>query len=300
MRFPLAVLALWFLLIRASAVSFQTTDDFHLRTNSLYKELLEKGIPIADKESAKLPAPTMADGLDKAEQAKVLKTLAGDDYPLDELLRASVVAPHIYKFRAVDAGAADGRGRGIDLWFIAYGNLDRLPSKTLQAQFLGGANRVTPLKEADLTRRGIKLSAEKELEESYMYVVASILDRVQVSSTNHGMISRTKDSIVVATRLDPRFAKDTDFPNQWRPITIQEDGKESLGPPQPYEGTGMYIKLTRLHEPAGAVFVEFHQVFVEPKKWFDAPNMLKSKLPIVIQSEVRTFRRELLKLKVKD
>ena len=300
MRFRLFLAALWFLCIHPDDASSQATDDFHLHTNSLYKELLEKGVPVGDKLSAKLPAPSMADGLDKAGQAKVLKRLAGEDYPLDELLRASVLSPQISKFRDVDAGDADGRGRGIDLWFIAYGNFDRLTAKTLQAHFLGGSTRVTPLKEADLKQRGISARAEANLEETYVHAVGSILDRVQVSSTNHGMISRSKDSIVLATRLDPRFAKDADFPNQWRPITIQEDGKESLGPPQPYQGAGMYLRLTRLHEPAGAIFVEFHQVFVEPKKWFDAPNMLKSKLPIVIQSEVRTFRRELQKLKAKE
>ena len=291
MRFLFAVILLAVLTIRAFS---QTTDDVHLRTNALYKELLDKGINVTDKVTLKLPVPTMADGLDKAGQLTVLQKLAGDD-SLDELLRSSVVAPQIFKFRDVDAGTADGRGRAIDLWFVAYGNLDRLTAKTLQGQFGGSSNRMTPLKDAELTQRNIKVSKEADLEETYVHVVGSILDRVQVSSTNHGMISRTKDSIVLATVLDPRFAKDAEFPNQWRAITLQEDGKEALGPPQPYSGAGMYLKLTRLHEPAGAIFVEFHQVFVEPKKWFDAPNLLKSKLPIVIQSEVRSFRRDLLK-----
>jgi hypothetical protein len=110
------------------------------------------------------------------------------------------------------------------------------------------------------------------------------------------MVSRTKDSIVLASQLDPRFAKDAAFPNQWRSLTLKDD-KEMLGDPSPFESAGMYIKLTRLHEPAGAIFIEAHQVFVEPKKWFEVPNMLKAKLPIVIQSEVRTFRKELTKLK---
>src|SRR5262249_21631595 len=212
--------------------------------------------------------------------------------------RASVVAPQIVKFRDIDADAADSRGRGIDLWFVAHGNLELLTTKDLQGQFGGGKNRVTSLKDEELNKRDIKIKAEEGLEETYLHAVASILDRVQVSATSHGMISRTKDSIVLATRLDPRFAKDAGFPNQWRSITLKDD-KETLGSPQPYDGAGMYMKLTRLHEPAGAVFVEFHQVFVEPKQWFDAPNMLKSKLPIVIQAEVRSFRKDFAKLKAK-
>lgn len=297
MRSPHSLLLLAALIL-VLPIRLQAGDDFHGRTNSLFKELLDKGIAVTDGKALKLPAPTMPDGLDKAAQVKVLKALAGDDYPLDELLRPSIVAPQIVKFRDVDAGTPDARGRGVDLWFIAHGNLDFLTAKNLQGQFSGGKNRVTELKDADLAKRGIKITAAEGREESYLHGVGTLLDRVQISSTNHGMITRTKESIVLATRLDPRFAKDAEFPNQWRSLTVKDD-KEVLGPPQSYDGAGMYIKLTRLHEPAGAIFVEFHQVFVEPKKWFDAPNMLKSKLPIVIQAEVRAFRKDLTKLKAK-
>ena len=296
----LPILGLCSILFIPGDAASQVGDDFHLRTNVIFKEVIEKGISISDKQTLKLPAPTMADGLDKAGQTKVLLKLAGEDYALEDLVRDSVVAPHIYKFRDLNAEAADGRGRGVDLWFVAYGNIDLLQATTLQGQFGGGRNKITQLKEADLMRRNIKVKAEAGLEENFAHVVGPILDRVQVSSMNHGMISRTKESMVLAARLDTRFVKDAEFPNQWRSITFQDNGKELLGPPQPYEGAGMYIKLTRLHEPAGAVFVEFHQAFVEPKKWFDAPNMLKSKLPIVIQSDVRTFRKDLGKLKPKS
>ena len=50
-----------------------------------------------------------------------------------------------------------------------------------------------------------------------------------------------------------------------------------------------------LAEPKGALFVEGHVVFAEPVKWFDGANLLRSKLPPVIQGQVRSFRRELAK-----
>ncbi|MBI3821326.1 MAG: hypothetical protein HY289_01455 [Planctomycetes bacterium] len=277
----------------------RSQGDSH-KENVLFKELIDKGIAVTDKSALKLPAPTMADGLDKAEQMKVIKQLAGDDYPLDELMRASIFAPHIFKFRNLDADAADARGRGVDLWFIAHGNIDLLRSKNLQGQFGGGANKITELKAADLAKRKIKVKDDDKLEETHAHVVGSILDRVQVASTNHAMITRTKDSVLLASRLDTRFAKDADFPNQWRSITLQANGIQEFGAAKLYEGAGMYMKVTRLHEPAGAVFVEFHQVFLEPKAWFgDAPNMLKSKLPVVVQAEVRSFRKDFQKLKAK-
>lgn len=277
----------------------QGADGFHVKTNTLFKELLDKGVAVGEKQSLKLPSPSMADGLDKDAQLKVLKQLAGDDYPLDELLRPSIVAPQVIKFRDLDAEAAGARGRAVDLWFIAHGKLELLETKNLQGQFGGGNNKLTQLKAADLVKRKLKTKSDDALEETYGHVVGVLLDRVQVASTNHAMISRTKDSILLASRLDPRFTQDAEFPNQWRSITVEVNGKTTLGPVKPYEGAAMYLKLTRLHEPAGAVFVEFHQVFLEPKAWFDAPNMLKSKLPIVVQAEVRNFRKDFAKLKAK-
>ena len=73
-------------------------------------------------------------------------------------------------------------------------------------------------------------------------------------------------------------------------------GKTKLGPPTPYAGLGGYIKVTGLHEPAGALLVECHAVFDEPQGWFDGKNLLRSKLPLVVQENVRTFRRKLAKV----
>ena len=63
--------------------------------------------------------------------------------------------------------------------------------------------------------------------------------------------------------------------------------------PQPYAGLGSYVKATRLAEPAGAVFIEYHVVFAEPQGWFHGANLLRSKLPIVAQDMVRKFRRKM-------
>jgi hypothetical protein len=126
--------------------------------------------------------------------------------------------------------------------------------------------------------------------------VEVLLDRVQVEMTSVSVVSRTDESLLVATRLDPRFAGDPEFPNQWRKLVRDEtEDKVTLGPPHPYDCTATYLKITRLHEPKEALFVEYHRVSTEPKEWFGGANLLRSKLPILIQSEVRTFRREAVK-----
>ncbi len=73
-----------------------------------------------------------------------------------------------------------------------------------------------------------------------------------------------------------------------------ELGKPQVGQPQPYSGAGFYAKVTRLKEPEGALFVEYHQVFQEPKAWFGGANLLRSKLPLLAQDSVRDFRRKVM------
>jgi len=52
------------------------------------------------------------------------------------------------------------------------------------------------------------------------------------------------------------------------------------------------MKVTKLAEPAGALFVEQHLIFAEPVDWFDGANLLRSKLPLVVQDRVRSIRRQ--------
>src|SRR4051794_22803396 len=89
----------------------QASAKTHQELNPLYRDLLEKGVPLSARVVQPLPAPTMPDDADAATQQKVLTKLAGDDYPLEELTRASVVAPHIFKFREIATQDPDVLGR---------------------------------------------------------------------------------------------------------------------------------------------------------------------------------------------
>ena len=67
-----------------------------------------------------------------------------------------------------------------------------------------------------------------------------------------------------------------------------------LGPPQPYSGAAFYAKVTRLIKPENAIFVEFHQVFYEPRAWFgEDDNLMPSELRKIIPFEVKQFRSKL-------
>lgn len=268
--------------------------DGHEKENALYLELREKGVPIGAGLRAPLPPPFMADGLDAKAQRAVLEKLAGD-YPLEEFLRKSVVAPHVYTYRDVKPSDPEAPAHGNDLWFIAHGDLDTLAKKDASGFFQSVRKEVQVhvLTEEERAKRGLKAETSEKRQTRYVHTTYPLLEKVEVSLTSRTILTRTEDSLLLATALDPAFAKDEQFPNRWRAILRDGDEEQKLGPPQPYDGNGLYMKVTRLHEPNGALFIEYHRISTEPKKWFNGANLLRSKLPILIQSEVRSFRREL-------
>jgi hypothetical protein len=280
------------MLLLAATIS---ADDSHEKANPLYKELREAGVPVSVKEKSPLPPPLMPDGVDARGQKAILMKLEENDDFRDELLRKSVVAPHVLKFRDVTPTDPVAPAYGMDLWFIAYGDLDTLAKKDVTTFFLAGRKgvKLQSLTAADLAKRGLKAKTENGLEQRYFHTISPVLDTIELSITSRTVLSRTADSLLLATTLDPAFAKDKEFPNQWEPIP-------PAGSPEGYDGNGMYLKVTRLVEPKGALFVESHRVSTEPKKWFGGANRLRSKLPILVQDEVRGFRRELSKGTLKD
>jgi hypothetical protein len=281
-----------------AALGVPAAADGHEQANPLYRELREKGVQVTRSARAPLPAPVMADGLSADAQEAALKAAAGEDYSLEEFTRRSVVAPYRLHIRDVSPSDPAAPARAVDVIFIAYGDLKTVASKEFLQRVLelnreeGKARALTA---DELARHGITLKPENEKQEGYARFTFTLLDRVQLSGVGHSFWSRTADSVVAAGRIDSRFRGDADLPNVWRPVRKDRDGNKELGEPRPYDGAAYYVKVTRLARPDGALFVEGHILFTEPQKWFDGANLLRSKLPPVIQSQVRAFRRELLK-----
>ncbi len=269
-------------------------------SNPVFLNLAEQGVPLPGGSAVKLPRPTMASGLDAAGQRAAMERIPQLKHPLDELLRKSIVAP--FELTITSLKEAGGSARRIDVWFVAYGNWKTLSSKEFVEGLAKGRESGTPdgrlmksgfLTDVELAQRKLTIAPKPGLEERYYFSTFTLFDRVEVSVARHAMLSRGPDCFLVAAQIDPRFASDPTYPNRWRSITRDAAGNAQPGPWHPYAAGGLYLQVTRLVEPAGAVFIEFHQVFDEPQGWFGGANLLRSKLPLVVQEEVRTFRRKL-------
>lgn len=275
-------------------------------SNKILAALTETGVSAADSAPTRLPGPTMPDGLDAQAQRSALAKLPGARHSPEQLLRKSAVAPFELQIRSPDRSSEHSGTWRVDVWFVVYGDLEEVANEDFLkrwSKLSGGSD--------DVSRAG-KLSAEEvqqrkllddpagHPDEYFLYSTFDLFNRVRLSATRHAMITRSDDSLLVAARVDPRFDQDEEYPNEWRPMKRDELGKPDIGDPQLYSGAGFYAKVTRMKEPEGALFVEYHQVFQEPKAWFGGANLLRSKLPLLAQDSVRDFRRKVMMKSRKD
>jgi hypothetical protein len=272
--------------------------------NQVFDLLMNRGVAVGADEVVRLPRPTLADGLSAEGQRRAIEAVAGSSHSWDQLTRRSVVAPFVLRI-SKEEDQQERRGRRLDLWFVAYGEMKTLDNQDfLRRQFRSATSEGDPengstsrrLTASDLQRRGL-MPPTRPGDPEYVAAEFTLLDRVRLQVTTQSTRSKTDESNLAASILDRRFTDDAQFPNQWRPITRDDAGRRGLGPPQPYFGFGGYAKATRLIDPPGALLIEYHAAFAEPQGWFSGTNLLRSKLPILAQIIVRQLRRGLEKAK---
>ena len=262
--------------------------------NVILDNLLEPGVPIGNAR-LRLPAATLPDGLNAREQQQSLAPITDDNHPLDALVRKAVVAPFVLRIKD-EPDTGQGRPRRVDLWFVAHGDFDRLSEEGFLKQQVDSETKSQP--GGSLTEGGIltedQLRARKiEMvpDERFLTVNLELFDRVNVRGTMRARLSRGTESVTLAATLEPQFARDREFPNAWRSLKLDDAGRVVIGPMRPYVGAAWYCKATKLKQPRGAVLIEYHIVFDEPEGWFNGANLLRSKLPLLVQDGVRKFRR---------
>jgi hypothetical protein len=272
--------------------------------NDVYQTLQRDGFTLAGTHVA-FPAPLLLDGDSSEKERAALRKLAGSDAALAELLRNSVVAPQILKIR--DEKTADGTLiRIADLWFAVHARLEeidpaKMGGKKGQGESVETGNmkiRSVLLSDDELKTRGIT-GRDPQLE-WYSHMTGDLLDRIHVESTDHAQGTKGNDSWVFASRTDPRFDGDKAYPNQWWPIerTAKPKGAPNAAP-RGFAGGASTTKISRLASEPGTLFVEGHFAFAEPNAWFDGAPVLRSKISLVAQDQIRRLRRELAQGKPK-
>ncbi|HMO37330.1 MAG TPA: hypothetical protein PKA06_14930, partial [Gemmatales bacterium] len=224
-----------------------------------------------------------------AEQRQVVEKLPGRHQEVEEMLRLSPVAPFAVKFQDIPTGLADYPAKRIDLAFVTPGTLDKLARTDVLGRLLNSGRtdaQITPLGEP----------AQATENRGQAHVALPLMDRVLLEGTMQTMWTRNSHSLILAGQLDPQFTSHAQYPNRWRLLQRDAEGKlQPLPASQPYEAVGYYFKFTNLAGMEDALLVEAHLLFAEPAAWFDGANLLRSKLPMVLQTKIRAFRRDLMR-----
>jgi hypothetical protein len=287
------------LLVAACFLGQTKIEPDHTR-NLVFAQVLTKGVE-AGGQTVKLPPPRFVDGLTAGEERAALRDVAESDRAVDEMLRDSVTAPYIIKVR--DQKAPGATIRMADLWFVVYAPLEqvdpirelaRADQKKVDVANMSFETRM--LKNDEIQSAGIKPADYAASKPEWLaYVHARLLDRIEFDVTNHGAVSQSPSSIVVASLTDPAFDKAESKANCWRSVTATTTGAQK----QPYSGGISYAKISRCALKPGALVVEMHVAFVEPDGWFQGAPILRSKFGVVAQDQIRTLRRELAKKRAK-
>ena len=270
-----------------------------VETNPMFSELLEKGVRMSDGRAYKLPAPAMADALDAAGQKAAMEKISGGRYTFDDLVQKTTSAPVMIRMRTLKAAEGESATiRAIDVWFVAHGKWETMNSKDFQDSLAKGKdtegeNRIVSksgiLTDEEMQKRKLKLETPEGQEAKFVYTTFSLFDQVEVSATRYAVVTRDKNFLLAAARIDGRFDNDADYPNQWRPILRDAARISAWARRSRNWGRGLRENHPAC-EPADAIFVEGHMVFEEPYGWFEGGNVLRSKAPAMIQQRAKIFR----------
>ena len=277
--------------------------------NAVLEQLWKPGVPMG-QDNRVLPPLTMADGLNAADQRavvqKVLNSNKGRKSTYDEFTANNPNGPYVLLVEAEHQPPPPGYS--VDLWFVVWGDLNKITAPAfLKKQFaLDENDRIDVLKPADLPM-GINPppppgNAGGEWYAHGVFTLISNVQRVRVEGTAHTIETVTNDSGTMAGIVDQRFNQDQKLPNQWKSILRDangsilkdEKGQPKLGPPVTYDSAGGYMKVTKLVQPAGALFVEYHLVYDEPQGWFNGRDLLRAKLRLKTEGDVRSFRHQVM------
>lgn len=262
-----------------------------------------EGAAVSDDAAAAMPEfkPTLRDGMTADQQLQAIRSILGN-LEEERFFRSSIVSPFVFEMKPLSKLENGGQRQRLDVWFVAYGKLEDIEEKKMMDDLTGPEAKSTPglpeiaraLDEEEMKARDLKFGNQPDGSgRSYGIMGANILDKAFVTGITSSRYRKTDDSIELFLRLSPSLLDDADFPARWHSISKADDGAFQLGKPNPYTDLAALIKVTELVGVEDGLFVEVHVVYAEPYGWFEGRNLLRSKLPPVLQDLVRKFRRKL-------
>jgi hypothetical protein len=280
--------------LAASIATAESPPEHHLLT-----ELLDRGVRMGN-ESVPLHAPKANPELSKAELTEAQQSLAGAR-GWKSFIRDSVVAPvHIDLDYLTDR---EGARIGIraHFAFVVHADVAQLRDERSMRELFEGATEASEKEgfrsEAIDPQELVALGIEADDNGSFGWLETILLNKVMVSAVIRSERIEEGAYDAIAWKVDERFTRREPphprYRNEWRELRRDELGREVLGPAHPYSGAAGYLFISPVEGLDDASLIEAEIVLHEPPEWFSGSNLLRSKMPLMIQESARKLRRGL-------
>lgn len=293
-------------------------------TNRVYTELTSpttaSPLRIAPNRFAAAQSPPV--------QREALAEAGKPRHSVDDLLRPSVVAPHVLTMSRESLDPPSASVQQVRVVFALRGELENLAQDEFLNQLLaasteeeqrkatGGAKAAEgepgkaedgqsrPLTNDELVAAGIDVAAlstgavsgqRASGGEAYRLVRGELFSKVRIAGVIHSQWTRDDDTILMALRFDQRFADQAALKPTWERLERDEAGQTRVVEQGDWAGGGAYVQLTRWADDPQFLICEAELSWIEPQAWFGGANLIGSKLPPAIQSQVREIRRAALR-----
>jgi hypothetical protein len=284
-----------------SSPSLRSQDAAQKTVSScpLFVELIEPGLRAATGDFIPMEGPGLKEGLDSTAQQSVLEKLSGND-GWERFSRSSVVAPVTVSIQSINDGKSDRYGYQLHSAYVLHSPMSTLRDQSLMERTFGKPTAED--QEAGLSIRELKPNELSSVDPKfqpvdnvgYSYIEIPLLSKIRLDGAIRVERHESARQLDIAWVFDDRFSTSSDkLSNQWTKLKANELGKLEAGSPNPYGGAGGWIRLFEVSQNPPQVVVEMRWILHEPDAWFNGGNLLRSKLPILIQESVRSFRRKL-------
>jgi hypothetical protein len=299
---------------QAQSLSPSKSAATGISINPLFNTLLQP----APGDPVQLQPPRFTDHQSAEQQLAVLRQVGGDRHPVEALLRPNVLTPHVLTMERQPLGEYDAIAQRVSVVFALRGELEMFTRESFLDSLLSGAAQAdgddsagtaaVSITADDQVSRG--LTAEElraagitppdpqqddRSSQHFRLVRGELFSRVKFSGVVQSYATRTDQSVLLAIRFDNRFPNVPGLRGVWQRLERDDAGRMQVAQQGDFLGGGAYVKITRWQDDPQLLLFEAEMLLLEPHAWFGGSNLLGSKLPPAIQSQVRAIRRSALR-----
>jgi hypothetical protein len=271
------------------------------RWAGLMNDLLSDGLDVSSGQRVSV-SPPILDPQDTSDDPLAATSRLAGSKEWKQFSRKSVVAPVRIDLDYLRTSDGTRLGQRMHIAFVVHAGIETLRDADVMRRLLRGNSQQSERPEGfhseSINRDVLKAFGVESTEAcSYSWLEFVLLKKVELQAVIRSQRTEGDGFFVIAWMLDERFTDheppDDDYRNEWVKRDRDELGKTIRGERHSYSGAGGYLVVSGLEGIEGASLIEAEIVFSEPAAWFGGSNLLRSKLPLIVQESVRRFRREL-------